>query len=287
MSVAVSTIQNSVRKLGLSGQCLCVHSSLRSLGRVEGGAPALVRGLLAEGCTILVPTFTSGFSMPPPPSWRLSRNGWDYATFPGRADGAGKAFTSDTNEIDADMGAIPAAVLARPDRFRGYHPENSFAAVGPLARELIAGQEPLDTYAPLEELVRRNGAVVLMGVGLDTMTLLHLAERQAGRQLFRRWANGREGRAIEIETGGCSDGFPNLEPQLAQLERRELVGQSTWRVFGAADVLEAATRIIGRDPAITHCGRADCERCNDAVAGGPITPTPVRRSISVPVNPTF
>src|SRR5439155_21031518 len=93
MPVTASTIQRSVRKLDLSGQCLCVHASLRSFGRVEGGAPAVVQGLLAEGCTVLVPTFTSGFSMPPPLCWRLPRNGWDYAAFPGRADGVGKAFT--------------------------------------------------------------------------------------------------------------------------------------------------------------------------------------------------
>jgi hypothetical protein len=24
------------------------------------------------------------------------------------------------------------------------------------------------------------------------------------------------------------------------------------------------------NPAITHCGRLDCERCEDAVAGGPL-----------------
>lgn len=44
----------------------------------------------------------------------------------------------------------------------------------------------------------------------------------------------------------------------------------TWRVFNVAEALSAATRAIERDPAITHCGQPDGERCNDAVAGGPL-----------------
>ena len=268
--VTPSSLRDAARHLSLSGRPLCVHASLRSFGHVEGGAAAVVDALLAEGCTVLVPTFTSGFRMPPPPGWRLPRNGWNYDAYPGRADGAGKAFTPQSTEIDADMGAIPATVLARPDRRRGYHPGNSFAAVGPNAEALVAEQEPLDVYAPLEALDRRSGAVVLMGVGLDKMTLLHLAERRAGRRLFRRWGSGRDGRPVEIETGGCSDGFPQLAPVLEPYQRIARVGESPWRVFDARDALEVASRAIQRTPELTHCGAADCERCNDAVAGGPI-----------------
>lgn len=268
--VTPSSLRDAARHLGLSGRPLCVHASLRSFGRVEGGAAAVVDALLAEGCTVLVPAFSSGFRMPPPPGWRLPRNGWNYDAYPGSADGAGKAFAPESNEIDADMGAIPAAVLARPDRRRGYHPGDSVAAIGPLAQALVAGQAPLDVYAPLEELGRRCGAVVLMGVGLDKMTLLHLAERRAGRRLFWRWASGRGGQAVEIETGGCSDGFPRLEQVLGPLQRTTIVGQSRWRAFDARAAVEAATRAIQQEPTVTHCGRADCERCNDAVAGGPL-----------------
>jgi hypothetical protein len=38
----------------------------------------------------------------------------------------------------------------------------------------------------------------------------------------------------------------------------------------AAAALDAATGAIRRDPSVTHCGRADCERRNDAVRGGPL-----------------
>lgn len=272
MAVAISDVRGAVQRLGLGSLPLCVHASLRSFGWVDGGAAAVVEGLLAEGCTVLVPAFASGFRVPPPARWRLPRNGWDYDAFPGVTDRVGRAFTPDVPDVDRDMGAVSATVLACSERVRGDHPGDSFAAVGPLAREVIAGQRPLDVYAPLRAVAARGGAVVLMGVGLDSMTLLHLAEQRAGRALFRRWASGAAGRPVEIETGGCSDGFPRLEPMLAPLARETTVGASCWRAFPAGPTLAAAAAAFRREPTLTHCGRADCERCNDAVLGGPHLP---------------
>jgi len=47
------------------------------------------------------------------------------------------------------------------------------------------------------------------------------------------------------------------------------VGQSLWRVFPAKHALAIAAEAIRREPLITHCGQA-CERCDDAVLGGPL-----------------
>jgi aminoglycoside N3'-acetyltransferase len=98
------------------------------------------------------------------------------------------------------MGIIAATVVAWPHRARGNHPLCSFAAVGPLAEDITACQSPLDVYAPLEALTQRNGAVLLAGVGIEKMTLLHLAEKAAGRTLFRRWANDLHGQAVAVES---------------------------------------------------------------------------------------
>lgn len=236
---------------------------------MEGGAATVVDGLLDAGCTVLVPTFSSAFSVAPPPHLRPARNGWDYTRPALGLLGEGRSYTPDTNELDPAMGAIPAAVLARPDRVRGEHPLNSFTAAGPHAHDLIDRQRPDHVYAPLERLAALDGAVVLMGVGLTSMTLLHLAEQQAGRTLFRRWANDRHGEAAMVECGSCSTGFNSFDPVLAPYERRTEVGSSVWRIYPAAPVLADATRAIRADPTMTHCGRAEC-RCSDAVLGGPI-----------------
>src|SRR5207249_1436971 len=106
-----------------------------------------------------------------------------------------------SNWIDPWMGLIPRAVVARPDRRRGNHPTASFAAVGPLAGQLVETQAPDDIYAPLQALADLGGSVVLMGVTLTSMTLIHLAEKQSGRQLFRRWARKPDTQVIMIESG--------------------------------------------------------------------------------------
>jgi aminoglycoside N3'-acetyltransferase len=125
-------------------------------------------------------------------------------------------------------------------------------------------------YVPLAALARMEGSIVLMGVGLERMTALHLAEKEAGRTLFRRWAKTATGEFTVVEVGGCSEGFGNLERYLLSVTHTTVVGQSTWKIFAAGEVLAYATAAIRADPQITHCGIATCERCDDAVAGSPI-----------------
>jgi aminoglycoside N3'-acetyltransferase len=269
MPVTVDDIRQAVRAAGLSGRPLCVHSSLRSFGPVQGGAATVVQGLLDEGCTVLVPSFSLTFSISPPPHLRPPRNAWDYDhPVPGLM-GEGRTYTPQTNEMSQWLGIIPTTVVQMEGRVRGNHPLNSFTGVGPLASDLIERQQPNDVYAPLERLAELHGAVVLMGVGLTSMTLLHLAERLAGRTLFRRWANGSDGTPTMMEVGSCSTGFDAFDSVLAPFERRTTVGESLWRIFPASPALAASTHAIHEDPGITHCGKPEC-RCNDAVLGGPI-----------------
>jgi aminoglycoside N3'-acetyltransferase len=270
VAVLALTIQRAVQALSLQRRPVCLHASLHSFGRVEGGAPAVVEAFLAKGCTVMVPSFTWSYALPPPVHLRPVQNGCDYASSWANGPTHSRIYTPATLEIDEDMGAVPAAVVAYPQHERGNHPICSFSAVGPLARQLVSGQQPSDVYAPLEELVRLKGAVVLMGVGFDKMTLLHLAEKRAGRRLFRRWANDAAGAPMMVEVGGCSDGFDKLAPALRPLTRTDQVGRSVWRCLNAPEALEAAAMAIKADPFATHCGRAECERCIDAVKGGPI-----------------
>ncbi len=268
--VVLDAIRTAVHGLELSNRPLCVHSSLRSFGWVEGGAPAVVDGLLSEGCSVMVPSFTSNFEVAPPPGRRVERNGLSYesAIWPG--ENRPDCFSTDSTLVDADLGRIPSAVVSMPGRVRGDHPLNSFTAVGPLAAELIDDQRPMHVYAPLEELAERGGWIVLMGVDLTSMTLLHLAEARAGRTLFRRWARDCSGKIVESQLGSCSVGFERLQPFIAPVMREIDVGTSHWRAYLAADVLEIASVTIRLNPRITHCPDPDCIRCRDAILGGPI-----------------
>jgi aminoglycoside 3-N-acetyltransferase len=262
-------IRAAVRELELPGRPVCAHASLRSFGHVEGGADAIVDAFLDEECTFMVASFSGGiFGLPPPHDSGIVRNGVDerFVSQPPHD----RVFSPESNEHH-EMGALVDAVLRRPGRSRGNHPLSSFSAVGPMADELVKRQRPLDVYAPLADLAKRDGAIVLMGVGLTRMTLIHLAEKRSGRTLFRRWANHVNGDPMTVEAGSCSDGFDNLEPALRPLRRETTVGDSRWQVYDARSALNVGTAAIRRDQRITHCGE-ECPRCDDATAGGPILP---------------
>ncbi|MEX1021160.1 MAG: AAC(3) family N-acetyltransferase [Litorilinea sp.] len=273
LTVDAATIEAACRRAGLAEKPVGVHAALSTFGWVTGGGATVVRGLRAAGCTVLTPAFSwSAYAIAPPPHLRPPRNGWDYGAFPRRLLwklGQTRIFTPDSQAIDPEMGALPAALLADPARRRSIHALCSFAAVGPLAASLTTGQSATNVFAPLRRLAAADGWVVLMGVGLTRMTILHEAERQAGRKLLRRWAYAPTGDAAMFAVGGCSEGFENLAPHLAHLERRITVGRCVWRIYPAQATLDAASAAIRAQPELTHCADRHCTRCRDTIAGGP------------------
>ncbi len=263
-------VTRAISGAGLSGRSVCLHSSLSSFGEVGGGPATVVDAFLHDGGSLLVPTFSwEAYAVtPPPPELRPARNGTSYHGLPTRD--TGRVFSPTDNDVDTAMGAIPAEVLTRHGRQRGNHPLCSFAAIGPEAGRLTKPQTPTDVFAPLEVLARTGGFVVLAGVGLNRMTLLHHCEQAAGRALFRRWARVAGGEVVMVAVGGCSEGSGGLDDELRSIETRITVGESTWRIFRAEAAVEIAAVAIKRDPQVTSCGAPGCERCADAVAGGPL-----------------
>ncbi|WP_243745104.1 AAC(3) family N-acetyltransferase, partial [Streptomyces hainanensis] len=274
MAVSTSELVTAVDALGIAGRPVLAHVSLRSFGApVASGADGLLDALLSRGCTVLVPSFSEPqFRVDPPLPTRPAGNGVDYSRLPWAAEPAasGPPYTVDCGLINATLGALPAALIARAEARRGRHPLNSFAAVGALADELVSTQSPTDVYAPLRKLVEHDGVVLLVGVGLNRMTLLHLAEQRSGRRLFVRWALGADGRVITVEVGSCSEGFPRFEPHLRGLAGTVTVGVSGWAAYPAGPVLDAAVAAIANERDITRCSDAGCLACRDAVAGGPV-----------------
>ncbi len=270
MTVSVKDISETIKKAGLVKKSVCIHSSLRSFGGIKGGADTVIKAFLDSGCTVMVPTFSFSYAVFSPEGMRFKRNGVDYADLSWIKNAGDAVFTAGSKEIDDDMGALPLAVLAENNSVRGNHPLCSFTAIGPYAHELIKSQSPMDVYAPLRELALFQGHVLLMGVGVDKMTALHLAEQMAGRNMFVRWAMDSTGKIITAEVGGDSAGFVNLDPYINHLDKKEQCGESVWRAFPVNKVLKQAARVIQLKPEITHCADVKCLRCNDAVAGGPV-----------------
>lgn len=153
-----------------------LHSSMRSLGFIAGGAQSLVQAVLdvlGRGGTLVVPTHTpensdpAGWRNPPVPEawWPAIREhtpGFDPARTPTRW-----------------MGVIPEVVRAWPGAHRSVHPQVSCAAIGLHAEQIVASHPLEDAHgegSPLGAINRLDGKVLLLGCGHGSNTSLHLAE---------------------------------------------------------------------------------------------------------------
>ncbi len=264
--VEISDIRNAIKGNKLSGQSICVHSSTRSFGGLKDGPRAIIEAFLTEGCTILVPTFSWNYLIPPAED--LRQNGWNGPR--PAINNQTKIYHAGTNDIDVDMGVLPKTIVNMKERARGNHPLCSFSAIGEKAELLIKDQKPLDVFNPFEKLIGENGSILLMGVDFDTMTLLHLAEKKAGRNLFRRWTYNLEEKPIATEAGGCSEGFTKFSRYLKDIVKEIKVGNSLWKILNAEEALLLSTNVIKDNPEITRCNHKECLRCEDAIKGGPI-----------------
>lgn len=184
----ITSLERDLRTAGLAaGQVVCVHSSLRSLGWVAGGAQAVILALLnvlGESGTLMMPTHStqntnpSTWENPPiPRAWwpivRAEAPAYDPATMPTRM-----------------MGAVAELFRTWPGVIRSAHPIWSFAAHGRHAHDLLdnhALDEAVGERSPLARLYERDGFILLLGVTHRNNTTLHLAEWRAKWRGKTRW----------------------------------------------------------------------------------------------------
>lgn len=263
----------AIKTLGIEDSQVCIHSSIKSFGgRLERGIESIVDAFLSQNCTIMVPTFSDAYEAKPISRYMPERNGaGDYSFFLDREYLTIEPFDMASKELTIEeMGLFTKYVLEHENSVRGNHPLNSFTALGANAVKLVKGQTCQDVYAPLKQLCADDGYVLLMGVGLEAATVIHYAEQVAGRTPFIRWSYDKERNVIPVSEGGCSEGFGHFENVLKAYSRCVKVGKSEWVCYKAADIVDVCSKAILRNPKITHCGDSGCDRCNDAVCGGPV-----------------
>jgi aminoglycoside 3-N-acetyltransferase len=180
----VQKLREQLRELGISpGMDLLVHSSLRRVGRVEGGADAVLDVLLdllgPEG-TLILPTHT----------WQAVKQ--DQPVF-------------HVKHSPSCVGALTEVFRKRPGVIRSLHPTHSVAALGVRAQAYTADQLAAQTPCPAESAYGRicmapNGAILLLGVTLMNNTTLHYLEEEANLEGLY-YAQKRTYRVID-EQGG-------------------------------------------------------------------------------------
>ena len=274
MNVTADSIRAGLRQLGLQGRDVAVHSSLRSFGHVDGGAPTVVRALLEVCATVLMPAFCEIGRTNPPPGDRPAQNGWDYETY--RMDTTGltsfdPATFDETAELNVgEMGRIAEEFLRTDGTVRSKHPSVSWAANGPRAAWYVSGHSTHDPNRPLKRLLERGGHVLLLGVGLEACTAVHLAEETAGRRPFIRWVLYADGVTRRVREYGCSDAFPRLAAHVESAASRAAIGRCRAVSYPIEQLVDVLARLITAHPEMTLCGRKEPCRCQDAVKGGPI-----------------
>ncbi|MGY0023158.1 aminoglycoside N(3)-acetyltransferase [Streptomyces sp. YJ-C3] len=243
--VTRASLACDLRALGVeAGEILLVHSSLSSLGWVNGGQAAVVQALLdalGDDGTLVVPAHSGDltdpalWSDPPVPAdwWetvRATMPGYDPRTTPSRS-----------------VGVIPEAVRSWPGALRSAHPQTSFAALGPRAAEIVEGHAPdcrLGERSPLARLEERGARVLMLGAGYGACTGFHLAEY---RVPHRTEDAGRPGPAGWEHVGEVAISADRFDELGAAFERdvpvvTGRVGAAQTRLFPLADAVAYAQK---------------------------------------------
>lgn len=178
--ITKESLKKDLAAIGVKpGMVLLAHTSLSTIGWVSGGPVAVIQALeevLRPGGTLVMPTHSSDLSDPEewsnppvPEDWkdiiRQTMPAFDPEFTPTRG-----------------MGRIAETFRNQREVIRSNHPHMSFAARGKFA-SLITGNHSLDFSlgdgSPLARIYDLKGWILLLGVGQDQNTSLHLAEHRA------------------------------------------------------------------------------------------------------------
>lgn len=173
-------IAEALAKVGVKkGQHIMVHTSLSSLGFVCGGAQPVIEALLeavGEEGTIMMPTQSwknldpsTGVHWEEPEQWwQLIRDNWP-------------AYDKNITPTNT-MGAVAEMFRTWPGTQRSDHPARSVAANGKHAVYLTDNHDLSNIFgegSPVGKLYELDGYVLLIGVGYDKNTSIHLADVRA------------------------------------------------------------------------------------------------------------
>ena len=224
--------------------------SFRATRPVAGGPLGLIEALLdtvGPGGTLVMPSWT----------------GEDDATF-----------DPITTPASPDLGVVADMFWRLSGVLRSNHPF-AFAAAGPQAARITSDPLPLPPHireSPVGRVHEVGGQVLLLGVGQDADTTLHLAEILAGvpyrvPKYCTVLQDGLPTRIEYKENDHCCQRFTFVDDWLRarDLQSEGQVGNAHARLAGARDIVEVAVERLTRDPLLfLHPADAGCTECDEA-----------------------
>ena len=256
------TLAADLRALGLAaGDIVLVHCAMRSVGPVEGGIPALAaafREVLGPAGTLVVPAQTPNNSVSSA-AYRAATAGMTAAQrrdYEKEMPGFHRKRTPSFG-----VGAFAEYVRRFPGSVRSGHPQTSFSALGARAAELMRVHDlrsHLGERSPLAALEAAGAKTMLLGVGYESCTAMHLAEYRRrhppAMRLYRCYVHrGRSGRKRWEFRAPQLDATPfgAIGQQLEQAgsTRRGRVGDATARLLPIRAAVRLAVEWLDRDVA--------------------------------------
>jgi aminoglycoside N3'-acetyltransferase len=253
MTKSRADLVDQLRTLGVrQGGVLLVHASFRAVRPVEGGPLGLIEALraaLGSDGTLVMPSWTAEDDAP---------------------------FAPVTTPASPDLGIVAETFRRLPGVARSDHPFAA-AAAGLRATRITAGPLPLPPHGPESPVGRvheADGQVLLLGVGHDADTTLHLAELLAGvpYRVPKHCTILHDGRPVRVEYGEndhCCARFALADDWLRArgLQAEGPVGHTHARLARARDIVAVAREHLARDPLLfLHPAAAGCAECDAARA---------------------
>ena len=173
-------ITGALSDLGLrQADIVMVHTSLSGIGYVCGGAQTVIEALtetVGQNGTVMMPTQSWKNLDPdagvhgevPEEYWDIIRENWP----------AYNRKLTPTNT----MGAVAEMFRSWPGAIRSDHPARSVTAWGRHAEYLVSNHDLSNIFgegSPIGKLYELDGKVLLIGVGYNKNTSLHLADVRA------------------------------------------------------------------------------------------------------------
>ena len=263
--VTPDELTESFEQLGLGeGDSVIMHSPLDKIGAVDGGAAMVLHrllGVLGKGGTLLMPTFTS-VTRHASASENFTRPGcW--------CEGHEDRHLPFIPELqpDRNIGAIAQRLCSWPSSRRSNHPAYSFVAVGKRGDELIRDYSLNDPLLPIKRFLKQDPKILLVGVGFDSVTAIHVAEQL---RLYVKFVRERaltftsKGRTwVDITALGCSNGFEKLKAHIGGKDSTEtMIGAANSQVYQMKKLIERADSLIEKQPTALLCDNPACLSCS-------------------------
>ncbi len=251
IAIGQTQLAQQLRTLGVRpGGVLLAHISFRAVRPVESGPRGVIEALKAavgDGGTIVMPSWGSDDDAP-----------FDPARSP----------------VDASLGTTAEIFWRLPQVLRSAH-SFAFAALGPEALAVTADPLPLPPHGPLSPVARVHelgGQILLLGVGHDVNTTIHLAEilARVPYGVPRHCTVATDGRAVRIdyrENDHCGERFALVESWLRSrdLQWEGPVGHARALLVDSRDVVAVAGEHLRQDALVfLHPRRAGCAECDAA-----------------------